>query len=110
MKLLLDENLSRRIIPLIENTYPDSTHVTLVGLERTTDLVVWEYAKKHELMIVTKDSDFYDLSLIQGAPPKIIWLKKGNCSKQEIAKILVLNKSNIEEALKEHNHSCIELY
>src|SRR5438105_4261955 len=110
MKLLLDENLSFRIIKLIEESYSASTQVTLINLERATDLQVWQYAKDHQFIIVTKDSDFYDLSLIQGSPPQIIWLKKGNCSKHDIANILILNKSKIEEALKENGISCIELY
>ena len=37
MKLLLDQNLSRRLIPALEIHYPESTQVALIGLEKSTD-------------------------------------------------------------------------
>ena len=67
MKLLLDENLSRRIVPFLQNAYPGSTQVVLTGMERASDAAVWEYAKTNSFVIVTKDSDYYDMSLLHGA-------------------------------------------
>lgn len=58
MKLLLDENLSRRIIPFLQNDYPGSTQIALLGMERANDLEVWRYAKDNHYVIVSKDSDF----------------------------------------------------
>jgi predicted nuclease of predicted toxin-antitoxin system len=101
MKLLLDENLSRRIIPYIEKHYPGSTQVTLIGLERALDYDVWKYARNNDFVIVTRDSDFYDLSSIKGAPPSVIWLKTKNSSNQEIAKLLIGNKEKIYDLLKQ---------
>jgi len=66
MKLLLDENLSRRIVPFLQADYPDSSQVAMEGLERAGDLDVWRYAKDNDFVIVTKDSDFYELSLLYG--------------------------------------------
>jgi len=110
MKLLLDENLSRRIIPFLQENYAGSTQVVLVGLERADDKTVWKYAKKHDFTIVTKDSDFYELSLVFGYPPKIIWIKSGNTTKESIIQLLNDNKEKISALSLDKDISCIELY
>ena len=76
MKLLLDENLSRRIVPFIQDAYPDSTQVALVGLEKMSDKMIRQYAIDHNYIITTKDADFYEMNLVYGQPPKIIRLKQ----------------------------------
>jgi predicted nuclease of predicted toxin-antitoxin system len=73
VKLLLDENLSDRIIPKILDLYPDSSHVKTLGLTNTDDLVIWEYAKANDFVIVSKDADFHQRSLLYGHPPKFIY-------------------------------------
>jgi predicted nuclease of predicted toxin-antitoxin system len=78
VKLLPDENLSRRIVPFIQEVYPDSTQVALISLERNRDVVIRRYAIDNDYVIVNQDADFYEMSLIHGQPPKIIWLKTGN--------------------------------
>jgi predicted nuclease of predicted toxin-antitoxin system len=110
MKLLLDENLSRRIVPLLVTDFPGTMQVTLLGMERATDMEIWEYARDNGFSIVSKDADFYDLSLLKGAPPKIIWLKSGNVAKAEIVNLLLRNKAAIETALKDEGITCIEVY
>lgn len=88
MKLLLDENLSDRIIPLIVDLYPDSTHVKFLGLTNTDDVIIWEYAKLNDFVIVSKDSDFHQRSLVYGHPPKFIYLRIGNSPTSKIVQIL----------------------
>lgn len=110
MKLLLDENLSRRIIPSLEDHYPGSTQVALIGLEQATDHEVWQYAKEHGFVIVTRDSDYYDLSLVRGAPPQVIWLQTGNTSKQEVIDLLIRKKATLYDLLKQQELKCVELY
>ncbi len=109
MKLLLDENLSRRIVPFIQDSYPGSTQVALIGLEHVNDSVIRQYAIDNNYVIATQDADFYEMDLIYGQPPKIIWLKMGNHSKTTTIKILLENQQAIEQALIIDNKSCIEL-
>ena len=71
MKLLLDENLSRRIIPFLQSAYPESSQVTLLGMETATDDEIWRYAKNNGFVIVTRDSDFHERSLIEGHRRKV---------------------------------------
>lgn len=80
MKLLLDQNLSRRLLPALEATFPGSTQVQLLGMEADDDSTIWAYAKAEGFAIVTKDSDFVEMSAVRGMPPKIIWLNLGNVS------------------------------
>jgi len=75
VKLLFDENLSRRLIARLADLFPESTHVALEGLTQNPDIVVWEYAKARGFVIVTADADFYELSTTFGPPPKVIWLR-----------------------------------
>ena len=69
MKLLLDENLSRRLAPFLQEAYPGSSQVVLLGLEQASDLALWQYAGQHDYVLVTRDADFYDLSLTRGPRP-----------------------------------------
>ena len=109
MKLLLDENLSRRIVPFIQDLYPNSSQVALVGLENTDDKVIRQYAIDNDFVIVTKDADFYDMTVLYGQPPKIVWLKMGNQSKAATIKTLLDHQQAIEQALIINNHACIEI-
>jgi predicted nuclease of predicted toxin-antitoxin system len=109
MKLLLDENLSRRIVPFIQELYPSSIQVALVGLEQANDKIIRQYAIEHDFVIVTKDADFYEMNLLYGQPPKIIWLKMGNQSKAATIKTLQIHAEAIEHALLKDNLGCIEI-
>jgi predicted nuclease of predicted toxin-antitoxin system len=78
VKLLFDYNLSPRLVTRLSDAYPNSEHVYLVGFDQAEDSVVWTYAVQNDYIIVTKDSDFSELSIIRGFPPKVIWLRRGN--------------------------------
>jgi predicted nuclease of predicted toxin-antitoxin system len=95
VKLLLDENLSDRVIHRIIDLYPDSEHVKTLGLINTDDVVIWEYAKANDFVIVSKDSDFHQRSLLYGHPPKFIYLRVGNCPTSKITQILRDNLDTI---------------
>ena len=97
MKLLLDENLSDRIVPRIIDLYPKSVHVKALGLTNTDDALIWEYAKLENFVIVSKDSDFHQRSLLYGHPPKFIYLRVGNSPTAKITQIL---RGNIDIILQ----------
>ncbi|MEX2334752.1 MAG: DUF5615 family PIN-like protein, partial [Pseudohongiella sp.] len=84
MKLLLDQNLSRRIIPALCEMYPKSSQVQLLGMEGASDQAIWDYARSRDYAIVTLDADFQEYSLLRGRPPLIIWLKCGNQRKEVV--------------------------
>lgn len=96
MKLLFDQNLSYKLVSALEEEFPGSAHVREVGLSSSDDLAVWEYAKEFGFTIVSKDTDFSQRSFLFGFPPKLIWLKLGNCSTKRIEKVLRLYRSEIQ--------------
>ena len=87
MKLLFDENISFRVVNRLINLFPDSIQVRELQLESVSDIKIWKFAKQENYTIVTFDSDFDDLLTLYGHPPKIIWLRIGNTSTQELVKI-----------------------
>lgn len=97
MKLLLDENLSDRIIYRIIDLYPNSEHVKTLALTNTDDGIIWEYAKGNNFVIVSKDSDFHQRSLLYGHPPKFIYLRIGNSPTSRIVQILRDNFDTIAQ-------------
>ena len=88
MKLLFDQNLSHRLVHALQGLFAGSQHVRLLGLAEADDRVIWEHAKAHGLVIVTQDSDFPDWNKFLGSPPKIVWLRCGNATVDEIERKL----------------------
>ena len=88
MKLLFDENLSHTLVRLLADLFPGSIHVREIGLKAADDSVVWEYAKNNGLMIVSKDSDMHQRSFVFGYPPKVVWVRLGNCSTSDVEQLL----------------------
>jgi len=80
MKLLFDQNLSFRLCGLLSDLFPDCEHVRRLGFERADDLTLWRYARDKGYAFVTLDADFAELAALFGAPPKVIWLRRGNQS------------------------------
>jgi predicted nuclease of predicted toxin-antitoxin system len=100
MALLFDQNISFRIVKEILPHFPESKQLREAGLEGKQDREIWKWAKSNGFSIVTFDSDFVDLSLVFGFPPKVIWLKLGNSSTDRIAKTLLNKKDEINDFLK----------
>jgi predicted nuclease of predicted toxin-antitoxin system len=88
VKLLLDQNLSPQLVFRLADVFPNSIHVREVGLEAADDQIVWEYAKSNDLTIVSKDGDMHQRSFLLGAPPKVVWVRLGNCSTTDIENLL----------------------
>jgi predicted nuclease of predicted toxin-antitoxin system len=109
VKLLLDENLSPRLVDLLSDLYPGSDHVHNVNLGGANDSEVWDYAKLHGFAIVSKDSDFAERSVLDSDPPKIIWVRLGNCSTAEVEKLLRSAHEMIRGFLEEDEETCLLL-
>lgn len=109
MKLLLDENLSRRLIPFLVTAYPGSSQVALLELEQSDDRALWAFSKQNGYVLVSRDADFHELSLLNGQPPKLIWLRMGNCDKATIIRALIDYQLEIESALLYENKPIIEI-
>ena len=109
MRFIFDQNISHKIIELLPEQFSDSTSIKKEGLINASDRQVWEYAKEHNYIIVTQDSDFNDLNTLYNFPPKIIWIRTGNLRTQEILKILVDHIVEIEKFISDDDHGCFEI-
>jgi predicted nuclease of predicted toxin-antitoxin system len=109
MKLLFDENLSPKMVAALADIFPDSAHVDRIGLGGGSDDEVWRYAKDNGFMIVTKDSDFYEKSMLYGHPPKVIWIRRGNCTNRQILLLLRNKQDVVAEFYQNHEVSFINI-
>ncbi len=95
VKLLLDQNLSHRLVTTLADTFPASEHVRDFDLQRADDASIWEFAKSNGYTIVSKDNDFHQRSFLYGYPPKVVWLRLGNCSTEQVAETLLENARHL---------------
>ena len=110
MKLLLDQNISRKLVEELKDLFPGSNHVYLLGLHKASDEKIWNYAHDNGFTIVTQDSDFSEKSLIFGYPPKVIWLRTGNISTQNIKHLLIKHRKDILLLEKNKSLCCLQIY
>ena len=109
MKLLFDQNLSPSLCSTIRDLFPGSIHVREIGLARAGDADIWDYAARHGFAIVTKDADFRQRSFLSGHPPKIVWVRLGNCSTRATEALLKRRAAEIEEFLADSQKSFLYL-
>lgn len=97
MKLLLDHNLSPRLVAKLSPVFAGIRHVREENLQSASDNEVWEFALRNGCVIVSKDSDFHQLAFLHGPPPKVIWIRLGNCRTSEIEALLIQSAQQINE-------------
>jgi predicted nuclease of predicted toxin-antitoxin system len=109
MKLLLDQNISYKVIRPLSKFYTEILQVGRLGMAQTEDAMIWQYALTHELTIVTFDSYFQDRNIQAGHPLKIIHLNCNNTSTENIIRIMIDNVESIKNFISEGGYSCLEI-
>jgi predicted nuclease of predicted toxin-antitoxin system len=107
VKLLLDANLSPQLVEALADIYPHAEHVDRLGLGAADDSNIWNYALSGGFAIVSKDSDFWDRSVIAKVSPKIIWIRLGNCSTRDVEHVLRSRYESIRGFLEESHETCL---
>ncbi|HEY9851502.1 MAG TPA: DUF5615 family PIN-like protein [Leptolyngbyaceae cyanobacterium] len=110
MKLLFDQNLSRKLVNRLADIFPDASHVQFHGLTDADDSEIWEFAKTEGFCIVTQDADFAERSHLYGSPPKVIWLRCGNTPTSNVEAILRAGAEAIQELIGNTSLDYLELY
>ncbi|MCU0348092.1 MAG: DUF5615 family PIN-like protein [Saprospiraceae bacterium] len=111
MKLLLDANLSWRIVKKLSIDFPGVEHVTRTGLAiPASDKDIWKWAKANQYSIVTNDEDFANPLMLRGFPPKIILIRRGNLASEQVAALLIESRNGIEALDKSEHQGLIEIY
>ena len=109
MKLLFDQNLSPKLVNQLSDLFPNSIHVQDAGLDTAEDTEVWDYAHANGYLVVSKDADFGEKGAIHGHPPKVIWLKRGNCPTGIVEGILRNHYSDIQTFARDVNQGLLVL-
>lgn len=109
MKLLFDENLSPKLPRFLATLFPGSSHVRECGLLGKTDEEVWEYARVNGFTIISKDSDFLQRSFLYGHPPKVIRVRIGNCTRQQLVDFITKHEQDIQALDVEPSESTLVL-
>lgn len=111
MKLLLDANISWRLIVKLKLHFNDCLHVDHIGLTiPAKDTEVWNYALSNDLIIVTNDDDFLNLANAKGFPPKVVLLRTGNQSNSFIEDLLIRHKTDIESLFRSSEYGFLEIF
>ena len=107
--LLFDEPLSEELCEVLADIFPGSLHVRVLGHGGATDATVWDLARTHNCLVVSKDEDFNRLALLRGAPPRFVWIRRGNCTTREIAQLLRRHRDAIVRFSEQNEATVLEL-
>ena len=110
MKLLFDQNLSPKLAKYFEGHFNASQHLIDFGFDTSDDLAIWEFAQKEGFTIITKDSDFNNLVAFKGFPPKVIWLRRGNCSTKIIQQTISENLDTIKAFITDLDNGILSIF
>jgi predicted nuclease of predicted toxin-antitoxin system len=110
VKLLLDHNISHKLVARLADIFPGSAQTRLLNLGRTNDPQLWLIAKTHAYIFVTKDRDVAELAILRGAPPKVIWLRMGNCTTIAVERTLRANVDAIMNLAGDPEQVVLELF
>ena len=110
MKLLFDQNLSRKLVTRLADIFPNASHVQLYGLAEKTDTEIWDFAKLNDFCIVTQDADFTERSRLYSSPPKVVWLRCGNAPTNQVETLIRSGQEAIQELLSNSSIHCLELH
>lgn len=109
-RLLFDQNLSVRLVDSLAGAFPESVHVSSVGLSTAMDVDVLEFALVQGFVVVTKDKDFADLVTARGSGPEILWVMLGNASTDEISKAILAAADSIGQLLDQPETQVVQLF
>jgi len=109
VKLLFDQNVSPDLVRRFVDLFPASEHVFRLGLDSLDDIALWQYARENEFVIVSKDADFSEISMLHGYPPKLLWLRIGNCTTDDIERLIRANVSYIRALAEDDTRGILSL-
>ena len=108
-KLLLDQNLSFKLCNRLADLFPDSSQAKLLGLDRASDMELWDYAAASGYVLVSQDADFAELAALRGPPPKVVWLRGGNSATAAVETTLRNHAEAIEALVADEIAACLEV-
>ena len=110
MKLLFDQNVSPDLVRRLSDLFPGSEHVFNLNLHDVDDVALWTHARENDFLVVSKDADFAEISMQHGFPPKLIWLRLGNCRTEEIEELIRVNYDFIAQLVEDEERGIVSLF
>lgn len=111
MQILLDANLSYRLVKKLAIVFPDCLHVTRTGLPiPAEDMAIWQWARINNRIIVTNDDDFYNLANTYGFPPNVVLLRMGNQSSASVFSALEKHLDDLQKLNESDEYGMLELF
>ena len=110
MRLLLDQNISFRVVKNLKATLPTVIGVRECGLFNADDYQIWEYARRNDYTVVTFDKDIPAIGSVKGFPPKIIWLRTGNLSNSAVVPLFVNRLDEFVAFINNERKGCLMVY
>jgi predicted nuclease of predicted toxin-antitoxin system len=108
VKFLVDAHLPRRLCAIFVQHGHDATHtLDLPTGNKTKDPVINQLSVLEQRVVVSKDSDFFYSHVLQGRPWKLLLIKTGNISSQDVCALLERHLPTIETVL--HTHTLVEI-
>jgi len=108
-RLFFDEPLSEKLCEALADIFPGSLHIRLLGHGGAGDATVWDLARQHAGLVVSKDEDFHRLAVLHGPPPKFVWIRLGNCTTDEVAQLLRRHHEDIIRFADQNEATVLEL-
>jgi predicted nuclease of predicted toxin-antitoxin system len=84
VKFLVDNQLPAALARFIAARGHESSHVLELRLAQATDGEICRRAELDEMILVSKDEDFFHLAVRSGATLRLIWVRMGNCRKRAL--------------------------
>ena len=109
VRLFFDEQLSEELCEALADIFPGSLHVRLLGHGGAQDPAVWDLARTHGCLVVSKDEDFHRLAVLRGAPPQFVWIRLGNCTTADIGQLLRRHHDDIVRFSQQNEATVLEL-
>ena len=103
---MFDEPLSEELCKALADIFAGSLHIRLLGQGGAQDPTVWDLARQHGCLVVSKDEDFHRLAVLRGAPPKFIWIRLGNCSTDDVTRLLRRSYDDIYDSMNRTKLLC----
>ncbi|MBI3521040.1 MAG: DUF5615 family PIN-like protein [Bacteroidetes bacterium] len=98
MKLLIDAQLPTLLAAILNELGYQSIHVdSLINGDESTDTEIINYAEKHQLIVVTKDSDFFHSHSLLKKPAKLLLVSTGNIKNKQLFDIFRRNHLKLYE-------------
>jgi predicted nuclease of predicted toxin-antitoxin system len=110
VKLLFDQNVAPELARRLDDLFPGSEHVFNLDLHEVDDQALWEFARANQFIVVSKDADFSEISMVLGFPPKLLWLRIGNCRTSDIEDLIRSNYESVLLLVEDEQRGILSLF